>query len=68
LCADFQTAAIHFVSLAACMMISYLVLGTQGDLIGGWSLNKEQLFIGFTRLLYPFSLAFCYAVWVNSFA
>ena len=43
-----------FVSLAACMMIGYLVLGTQGDLIGGWSINKEQLFIGFTRLLYPF--------------
>jgi peptidoglycan/LPS O-acetylase OafA/YrhL len=43
-----------FVSLAACMMIGYLVLGPQGDLIGGWSLNKEQLFVGFTRLLYPF--------------
>jgi peptidoglycan/LPS O-acetylase OafA/YrhL len=43
-----------FVSLAACMMIVYLVNGKQGDLIGGWSLNQEQLFIGFTRLLYPF--------------
>jgi peptidoglycan/LPS O-acetylase OafA/YrhL len=43
-----------FVSLAACMMIGYLVLGPQGDLIGGWSLNKDQLFVGFTRLLYPF--------------
>lgn len=36
------------------MMIAYLVTGTQGDLIGGWSLNKEQLFVGFTRVLYPF--------------
>lgn len=43
-----------FVSLAACMMIAYLILGPQGDLIGGWSVNKEQLFVGFTRLLYPF--------------
>lgn len=43
-----------FVSLAACMMISYLVFGSQGDLIGGWSLNGDQLFIGFTRVLYPF--------------
>ncbi len=43
-----------FVSLAACMMIGYLLLGPQGDLIGGWSLNKEQLFVGFTRVLYPF--------------
>jgi peptidoglycan/LPS O-acetylase OafA/YrhL len=43
-----------FVTLAACMMITYLVTGTQGDLIGGWSLDKEQLFVGFTRVLYPF--------------
>jgi peptidoglycan/LPS O-acetylase OafA/YrhL len=43
-----------FVSLAGCMMIGYLVYGPKGDLIGGWSLNGEQLFIGFTRLLYPF--------------
>jgi len=43
-----------FVSLAGCMMIAYLVTGPQGDLIGGWSLNGPQLFIGFTRVLYPF--------------
>src|SRR5580692_7771422 len=43
-----------FVSLAGCMMIAYLVLGPQGDLIGGWSLDKDGLFVGFTRVLYPF--------------
>jgi peptidoglycan/LPS O-acetylase OafA/YrhL len=43
-----------FVSLAACMMIGYLCWGPQGDLIGGWALNADQLFVGFTRLLYPF--------------
>jgi peptidoglycan/LPS O-acetylase OafA/YrhL len=43
-----------FVSLAGCMMIAYLVTGPQGDLIGGWSLNGPQLFVGFTRVLYPF--------------
>ena len=43
-----------FVSLAACMLIGYLVFGPQGDLIGGWSLNQQQLFVGFTRVLYPF--------------
>jgi len=43
-----------FVSLSGCMMIGYLLLGPQGDLIGGWSLNADQLFIGFTRVLYPF--------------
>jgi peptidoglycan/LPS O-acetylase OafA/YrhL len=42
------------VALAGCMMITYLVTGAQGDLIGGWSLNGPQLFIGFTRVLYPF--------------
>ena len=43
-----------FVSLAACLMIGYLVFGVQGDLIGGWSLNQSELFVGFTRVLYPF--------------
>ncbi|HTI60092.1 acyltransferase [Mucilaginibacter sp.] len=43
-----------FVSLAAMMMIGYLLFGPQGDLIGGWSLNGPGLFVGFTRVLYPF--------------
>jgi peptidoglycan/LPS O-acetylase OafA/YrhL len=43
-----------FVFLAACMLVSYLVIGPQGDVIGGWSLNGPQLFVGFARLLYPF--------------
>lgn len=43
-----------FVFLAGCLLVGYLVFGPQGDLIGGWSLNKEQLFIGFTRVLFPF--------------
>lgn len=28
--------------------------GPAYNVIGGWSITKEQLFIGFTRLLYPF--------------
>ena len=43
-----------FVFLAAAMMVNYLVAGPQGDLIGGWSLTKEQLYVGFTRLVFPF--------------
>ena len=43
-----------FVSLAACMLTGYLLFGPQGDLIGGWTINGPQLFIGFTRVLYPF--------------
>ena len=43
-----------FVLLSACLLIQHTVLGTQGDVIGGWSLDKTQLRIGFTRMLYPF--------------
>jgi peptidoglycan/LPS O-acetylase OafA/YrhL len=43
-----------FVTLAALMLIQYLVTSKNGDLIGGWSLNAEQLYIGFTRVLFPF--------------
>ena len=43
-----------FVALTGCLLIGYLLKGERGDLIGGWSLNQEQLFIGFTRLLFPF--------------
>ena len=28
--------------------------GPQYTVIGGWSLNAQQLYVGFTRLLYPF--------------
>jgi len=42
------------VFLAACLMASYLLLAPEGDLIGGWSLDGQQLSIGFTRVLYPF--------------
>src|SRR5450631_4467184 len=34
-----------FVSLAAFMLIQYLVTSKNGDLIGGWSLDSEQLYI-----------------------
>jgi len=43
-----------FVVLAAFYLIQYLVMGPQGDVIGGWSIDKTQLHIGFARLLYPF--------------
>lgn len=43
-----------FVLIFAGMLINYTVFGPKGDVIGGWSLNFEQMNIGFTRLLYPF--------------
>jgi len=42
------------VVLSACFLIQYLVMGPQGDVIGGWALDKTQLHVGFARVLYPF--------------
>jgi peptidoglycan/LPS O-acetylase OafA/YrhL len=42
------------VFLSACFLLQYELWGSQGDVIGGWSIDKEQLHIGFVRLLYPF--------------
>ncbi|KAF2331313.1 acyltransferase family protein [Flavobacterium daemonense] len=43
-----------FVLIFAGLLVNYLIFGPKGDVIGGWSLNLEQMNIGFTRLLYPF--------------
>ncbi|MFB9080858.1 acyltransferase family protein [Flavobacterium procerum] len=43
-----------FVVIFAGLLINYTIFGPKGDVIGGWSLNLEQMNIGFTRLLYPF--------------
>lgn len=42
------------VGLAACYTIYFALTNTNGDMIGGWSLNGEHLHIGFARLMYPF--------------
>src|ERR1700744_3914495 len=49
-----KTLLAIFVALSACYLVQYLVWGPQGDVIGGWGLDKTQLHIGFARLLYPF--------------
>src|SRR6195952_5791506 len=49
-----KTALSVLVFLSACLLIHYTVMGPQGDVIGGWSIDATQLNIGFTRLLYPF--------------
>ena len=43
-----------FVLIFAGLLINYTVFGPKGDIIGGWSLNPQQMNIGFTRLLFPF--------------
>jgi peptidoglycan/LPS O-acetylase OafA/YrhL len=42
------------VLLSACALIYLSVFGTHGDIIGGWSLDPQQLRIGITRVMYPF--------------
>ncbi|PSR52375.1 acyltransferase [Adhaeribacter arboris] len=43
-----------FVFMAAVALFHLAITKTSGDLIGGWSLEPEQLRIGFTRLLFPY--------------
>lgn len=42
------------VILAGAALAHQAIAGKSGDLIGGWSLEPEQLRIGFTRLLFPY--------------
>lgn len=42
------------VFIAAFALIHLAVTSPNGDVIGGWSVEAEQLKIGFTRLSYPF--------------
>lgn len=51
---------LNVIQLAVLTVVSGLALlhlglfGEAGDVIGGWSLDPNQLRIGFTRLMYPF--------------
>ena len=42
------------VIIAGCALIHLAVTSPKGDVIGGWSLDPEQMNIGFTRMMYPF--------------
>lgn len=41
-------------ALAGIALVHYAVTSATGDVVGGWSLDAEQLRVGFTRLAYPF--------------
>lgn len=49
-----NTALAILVLIAGGALVHMAVSGTNGDLIGGWSLEPAQLRIGITRLCYPF--------------
>ncbi len=40
--------------LAAVFLVQLALTSSQGDVIGGWSLNADELHTGFARLLFPF--------------
>lgn len=42
------------VILAGAALAHHAIAGKSGDIIGGWSLEPEQLRLGFTRLLFPY--------------
>jgi peptidoglycan/LPS O-acetylase OafA/YrhL len=49
-----KTALSILVFLAGCALIHLALTSPNGDIIGGWSLNPEQMHIGFARMMYPF--------------
>lgn len=42
------------VIVAGILLLHMAVTGSEGDVIGGWSLDSTQFRIGLTRLMYPF--------------
>jgi peptidoglycan/LPS O-acetylase OafA/YrhL len=42
------------VFISGAFLVHYLVMGPNGDVIGGWSLDSVQIPIGFMRMMYPF--------------
>ncbi|MDO7846205.1 acyltransferase [Hymenobacter sp. M29] len=49
-----NVALAGLVVLSAGALLHLAVTSPQGDVIGGWSLEPEQLHIGFARMMYPF--------------
>jgi peptidoglycan/LPS O-acetylase OafA/YrhL len=49
-----KTALSILVFVSGCALIHLAVTSPNGDIIGGWSLDPEQLHVGFARVMYPF--------------
>ena len=49
-----KDSAVDLVIIAAFALVYLAVTSPNGDIIGGWSVDPEQLRIGFTRVMYPF--------------
>lgn len=48
------------VVLAVGALLHLGLTSPQGDVIGGWSLESAQLYIGFARMAYPFLAELCF--------
>ncbi len=49
-----RTALSVLVFLSGVALVHLALTSPKGDIIGGWSLEPEQLHIGFSRVMYPF--------------
>ncbi len=49
-----KSALTILVIIAGVVLVQYAVTSKTGDIIGGWSLDPDQLQIGFTRVMFPF--------------
>ncbi|WP_346239121.1 acyltransferase family protein [Niabella insulamsoli] len=49
-----KKALTFFVLCAAVALAHFAISNPNGDVSGGWTLNAEQLRVGFTRTIYPF--------------
>lgn len=49
-----KTALSVLVVMAAIALAHMAITGPNGDVSGGWTLNTQQVYIGFVRTMYPF--------------
>jgi peptidoglycan/LPS O-acetylase OafA/YrhL len=49
-----KTALSILVFLSACALIHLAVTSPNGDVIGGWAIEPDQIHVGLARLMYPF--------------
>lgn len=49
-----KTALTVLVLIAGCFTVHYCLTAPTGDIVGGWSLNWRQQYVGIVRLMYPF--------------
>jgi len=49
-----NTALALLVLVTGTGLAHYVITSPGGDIVGGWALTAEQIYIGFTRMLFPF--------------